>query len=378
MIVPLKSESVLTVIIPTRNRPVFLNRLMKYYRNLVSKHRLIIADSSDTESFEEAKHCLASLVRDYPIDHLEFPSGIPFELKLQQAYDRVDTPFVVTGSDDDFHIPKALQSAVTFLQSHNDYSVVHGDAALFSLSSAGAYGRIHSVGRYDQRSIEGLTGAKRLLDNLGQYSTNWYSVQRTKHLQESYAKVAASGWDSRFTELAASCLSIIKGKAKKLDCLFMVRQAHTGMTSVQENSVSDMFDWVSDPAWSIQYQKMRDCLAEELAAQDHISEDLARGFVKKAFWSFTAIGLKSKWASTYREESSELHSRLRRIAVRIPALRRAQRQVRSFLPGEENEVSLPALLRPGSKHHSDFMPIYRAITEVPSKIDSGDPEKDTS
>jgi hypothetical protein len=253
-----------------------------------------------------------------------------------------------------------------FLKDHDDYNVVHGDAALFSLEttgeSTGVNGQIHRVERYDQRSIDGASGASRLVDNLGRYCTNWYSVQRTRNLQESYAKVAASGWDTRFTELAASCLSIIKGKAKKLDGLFMVRQVHAEMTSVRENSSADMFDWVSDPEWSRQYEKIRECLALELTTQDQISEEAARGFVKKAFWSFTAVGLKAKWDSTYREEPIGLQSGLRRISSRLPAVRRALRRARSLRPGEGPEISLPSLLRSGSAYHSDFMPIYRAIT----------------
>jgi len=358
-----KTESDLTVIIPTRNRPVFLSRLMKYYRGQEPKHRMIIADSSDAEPYEESRQSLAPFEGEYPVDHLQFPAEIPFESKLQQAYARVETPFVVTGSDDDFHIPMALQSAATFLKDHDDYNVVHGDAALFALKSAGVSGPVNGVDRYDQRSIEGASGASRLLDNLGHYCTNWYSVQRTQNLQESYAKVAASGWDTRFTELAASCLSIIKGKAKKLDGLFMVRQSHTEMTSVGENSVADMFDWVAGPDWPRQYEKIRDCLALELSAKDQISEDTARGFVKKAFWSFTAVGLKAKWDSTYREEPTGLNSGLHRISGRLPAVRRALRRAGSLRPGEEPEISLPALLRAGSKYHAAFMPVYRVITE---------------
>jgi glycosyltransferase domain-containing protein len=110
MTVSSQTESALTVVIPTRNRPVFLNRLMKYYRSQATKHRTIIADSSDAELYEESRQSLAPFEGQYPVDHLQFPAEISFESKLQQAYARVETPFVVTGSDDDFHIPKALQT----------------------------------------------------------------------------------------------------------------------------------------------------------------------------------------------------------------------------------------------------------------------------
>ena len=54
---------------------------------------------------------------------------------------------------------------------------------------------------------------------------------------------------------------------------------------------------------------------------------------------------------------------------RIPLLKGTWHQARSFLPGDQNKISLPALLRPGSPYHADFMPIYRAVVNQPVSLD---------
>jgi len=53
-------SKMLTLIIPTRNRPHFLKRVLEYYKKTLWPYTLFIADASDPEYFEE----IASWVRD--------------------------------------------------------------------------------------------------------------------------------------------------------------------------------------------------------------------------------------------------------------------------------------------------------------------------
>ena len=355
----------LSLVIPTRNRPHFLRRLLQYYHDVGCSHQIVIADSSDAENLVLNQRVVDSFQTVLTIDHRVYKYDIEIREKLNDSLKHVHTPYTAVGADDDFLIPSSLGRAMEFLQEHSDYSIAHGDAVLFVLEENGAYGRIRDTSRYAQRSIENNTGAHRMLNHLTRYSPTWNSVQRTEFSREHYRKTVELETDLTFIELLPSTLSLIRGKTKKLDMLYMVRQAHGQQTSTNDREHQTIFDWIASPMWSGQYQNFQECLSLAIAQQDNISADQARSIVKRAFWSFTAIHLKSKWASTYRDESPGVHQGLRQIAARIPGLRTARRQLRSFLSGEENEATLPALLRPGSKHHSDFLPIYRAITEIP-------------
>jgi hypothetical protein len=161
------------------------------------------------------------------------------------------------------------------------------------------------------------------------------------------------------SELLIGCQSVIQGKVKELDCLYLVRQVHD-----RRYLAPDMFDWITSPNWLQSYELFRERLSEELAQQDEITIDQAREVVKQAFWAYLARGLGKKWASLYTQNGAGPRYRVRETARRIPGLRWAWRNGWSFLPGENNKMSLPALLRPTSPYHADFMPIYRAITST--------------
>jgi hypothetical protein len=135
----------------------------------------------------------------------------------------------------------------------------------------------------------------------------------------------SGGLDFRFGELLPSCLSVIQGKAKKLDCLYMVRQSNPVSEAHNPKGYS-IYGWIAETDWSDHYKHFRYCLAEELSRYDSISMEEAKHIVKYGLWLYLATVM--------------------------------------FNPQEQNDqLSLPAILRPSSFFHVDFMPVYRSITD---------------
>lgn len=359
------SSALISLIIPTQGRENLLERLLTYLSGRRSNLVVYIADDTSREFMPVRLNIIRRFQSRLQIIHLIYDECLPLIEKIAKATKEVVTPFAVIGADDDFVVPQTMERGALFLQVHPEYSAVHGDGILFSLKSGTASGEIASAGRYPQRTIEHRTGSHRLLDHMGQYSTTWYSVQRTEQLQENWQKAAGLELDIYFGELLPTCLSLIQGKVKKLDALYLIRQVHGDSTSASAVRQLDLFDWVTVPNWAGQYQLFCECLAEELVRQDGISLQEGREVVKRAFWSYLARVLMKKWQVRYEQDGSGFLSRLRAMARRIPALRGAWHKVRSFLPGEGKEMSLPRLLRPSSLSHADFMPIYNAITTPP-------------
>jgi len=178
-----------------------------------------------------------------------------------------------------------------------------------------------------------------------------------------YRDVALVSDKAFASELLPCSLSIILGKVKELNCIYLVRQVHE-----QRYLLPDMYDWMTSPDWLPSYQVFRNCLTKELVRQDGISLDEARAVVKQAFWSYLAKGFMKKWQGCYGQPRVSRRTRLLQAMRVIPGARQAWRGLRSLLPSQRDEMSLNALLDPSSPYHADFMPIYRSVTDPPPEF----------
>lgn len=355
-------RELITLLVLTKNRSEFLRRLLRYYSDLGFQGSISIADSSNAYHVEQTKNTVKRLDGAVRIVYQEFPH-FKFRRCMEKVTESVSTPYVAYLGDDDFLVPAGLEECVRFLETHRDYSAAHGVGAIFSLDSSGPYGRFRWVCRYPQRGIEAETASQRLFDYCASPFMPLFSVHRTEAWRVVYENVVpAMDW-SFADELLPSCVSVIQGKIKELDCFHLAFQEHD-----QRTVHPDLFDIVTDPTWAPSYQIFRDCLAEELVRKDGISVEGARAFVKQAYWLCLARVLTKKWEHRYASRTGDSGSWLRKSMRRIPGLTRVWRAMRSWTRRNEDEISLPALLRPSSPYHSEFMPIYQAVTHPPMDL----------
>src|SRR3989338_4602092 len=352
------TEDLLTLVIPTYNRPDFLERALRYYAAQQVRCPIVVADSSPSPAADANRRAADTRRPVLTIRYERYEPEIHVAQKIARALEDVPSPYAALGADDDFSIPASLERGAAFLASHPDYAMARGEAALVHLAPADDGRSIEAV-RYMQRGIEGSTGTARLLDHLAHYSMTFYSVHRTAWLRQTWRTVAALELDYAFVELLPSCLSVIQGKCKQLGGLFLVRQGHAAQTSV--NHLRDPLEWIGDSRWSGQQAAFRQALAEALIRQDGLGSAEAHEVVKRAYWACLAGLLAQKWQRRYGPQrvSARTVARWREIARRIPGLRSAWRSVRSRLPG--GEFAIEALCRPSSRYYPDFMPVYRVV-----------------
>jgi glycosyltransferase domain-containing protein len=371
----------ITLLILTMNRSHFLIRLLRYYRDLDFQGCICIGDSSDTSHVERTKKAIKALQGKLNIIYREYP---PFSHHkcMEQLLHVVPTPYVACIGDDDFLVPSSLEQCVLFLDSHQDYSAAHGVAGLITLDSNGVHGRVADASYYRQPVIEAASASQRLADHLRNYSVALFSVHRTETYRAMYRAASLIENKTIGGELLPCCISVVHGRIKELDCLYLIRQVYNPrypLPEAQEGNANEssvplnvaattyptMFGWMTSPDWQPSYEVFRDCLAEELAKRDEISLDAAREVVKKAFWLWLARALSKTWQEHYGQDGLGVRGRARGLGRRIPVLRLVWHTFRSSLPGEDNKMSLQALLRSTSNYHADFMPIYRAVTAPP-------------
>jgi len=243
---------------------------------------------------------------------------------------------------------------------------VHGRSGLFFQGSQ----EVRWVDPYPQFAIVDATASQRLRRYLACYSVTFYSVHRSEALSANLDAVSRHGLGAIYGwgEIALGCLSVIQGKAHMLDRLYMLREAHAGMDSWndQKGKTWSCLDWLVDETFMSRfgtYQGFRDCLAQALAQQDGLGLDEAQQVVKQAFWSLFTKEIVQEVQSRAGRHGAAFGPRLHEIARHIPGLRRTWRAVRSVMPGQDTAISLDALRRSSSRYHEAFMPIYRAITQ---------------
>lgn len=350
----------LTLVIPTRNRPYFLGRLLGYYALVGCPYPILIGDSSDGDCLAEVQRLEKTysarcqvLFNYYPHDPTLGPGGETTKLMVK-LLEQVKTPYVIFNQDDDLFVPKALEKCVAFLETHSDYSLAHGVALRMDIENGGPFGRILGTSEYPHRSYDFPKAEDRyLFYMMGRGGNAQFSVKRTPNCLEGWHLAYQLKLDNYFEEHFNNALAAIQGKFKKIEGLYLIRQTHPAMIS----RVKDFFDWVIDPSFSKNYHDFSKILSGALAKKDHIKEEEAFEIIRKGFWFDLANTLERKWKSKYIQKSFKLEVKK---CIKNSKINAVRMRIRSFLPS--GQLTLPALLRSSSPFHSDFLPLYKTIS----------------
>lgn len=347
-----------TLHIPTLNRSEFLERLLNYYADTNYQHWIFIGDASDEYHAARNRNNVRSLGSRLKIKYFHYP-GLSIAARLEQLGLLTQTPYCAYSGDDDFLCTSGIDRCLAFLASNPDYGAAHGKGIYLSLDRSGPYGKISVLGSYPQAVTDANTGKQRLKDyfNPSTYAV-LFSVHRTPNWQEMWRGLSSlQGVPDKyhFEEIIPNCLSLILGKMKQLDCLYLIHQRHPGSIGPP-----NIYDWITSAGWYPSFKLFHDRLLTELIRRDGISVEEAEEVIKRQFWPFLSRTLNEMWQlNTNRSPLT-----IRGLTRRIPGARRAWRAL--FWSTAQKEMSLPKLLNPSSPYQADFVPICRAITIPPS------------
>ena len=353
----------ISLCVPTFNRPAFIERLLRYYAATGFRHWIFIGDSSDGENATRTQRVVAWWEGRLQVRYEACP-GLSSCAALEHLSRLITTPYCAFLGDDDFLCPATLDRCEAFLDDHPDYGAAHGRAILFQLETPGPYGAMGTIEPYPLATLHADTGAGRLVEL---FTVSLYAVLNSVHRTDTWRAMFRglsdmAGVRNRNVfkdELIATCVSVIRGKIKALDGLYLMRQAHDSY------HWPHVYDWLTDPGWSPSYQAFRERLVEELWRQDGMNREQASATIRRVFWPYLAQAVTRAWRSEQVAQGRQGLSRLRAAAKRIPGLRRGWRSIRALIQRAWDPFSLPALLYPSSSYHADFMPMYRIVTEPP-------------
>lgn len=367
----------ISIFIPTKNRPEFLSRLLRYYHDTGFQGPIFVGDSSDPEQLAQAKLEISGLKDHITLAHLEMPDLNSVQC-VQKLIEMLETPYAAFVADDDFLVPSALEKCAEFLDDNPDYSAAHGLGSLITVEGNAAHGSMKGAGYFKQPIIEDDAAGARFTHLFQDYAVTMFSLQRLNVWQSLYRNTSGiSDWWRFGSELIECGRTVIAGKVKQLDCLHMIRQVHQPTQASDHDSekgpnvsainmsvttIRDTFDWITNPRWAASYKEFSRLISEELAEKDHIEVDEAALLVKQSFWKYLSDTLNRHWNGQFAQNGQGMKRRSKNLASNVPGIPWAFNQWRSARGNLNNRLSVEAMLRPSSPFHSDFMPIYRAIS----------------
>ena len=135
------------ILMPTMNRLDLFERTIGYYDSLNSPHPIYIGDASDSATAIQASNILKR-VKNLEVKHFHWEGldTLRTIVKLAEHANKENQYCAFTGNDDYF-IPSSLTASAQFLSENKTYRTVQGRAAIFTIDSPGAYGKINSLGQ---------------------------------------------------------------------------------------------------------------------------------------------------------------------------------------------------------------------------------------
>ncbi|MFA5156139.1 MAG: TIGR00180 family glycosyltransferase [Candidatus Omnitrophota bacterium] len=349
----------ITLIVPTLNRPDFIARILDYYEKVGYRHSIFIGDSSSGIHLERNKDTVAKSKNKVKVTYREYPNTNPTAC-FKSLLESVVTPYAAFLPDDDFFIPNGLEKCIEFLEHNPEYAGAHGIGIILNLESPGPYGKVKNASGYQQAVSREKTAAERVLAYSGNPTLPLFSIYRTAVWKRAFCNVTALA-DPAFTELLPSYLAIISGKIARLDCLYSVRQCHD-----RRYLLRDVYDWITGQEWFPSYQVFYRCVIEALMETDGIKIEEAQKIAKQAFWSYLSKIIPYKFHHQYIEDK-KIGRKIKALVQGIPGGHSCLSVFRKIRPAAGGNLSLPALLKKSSPHHRDFMPIYDLITDHAGK-----------
>lgn len=253
----------LTVVLLLKGRDDFTLRWFEYAKKYSMPYRVLIADGNATDGIAgklEAAgfrgHVSYEYVR-YPFDR----DIAAYHAKVLDSLSRVETPFVLLASNDDFYFFDEVARSVHFLETNPEFVTARGEIWDFSVSSHAANRRNRTSGNYIYGEIEGLkplythtsvlpdSALERAIDFASRYHSVWHDVARTEWLRRAFGMVVESNvTDLRYADLLVSFGAAVHGKILRGDGLFMLHQCHPDMAALTLAGDTPL-DWIAGKGW---------------------------------------------------------------------------------------------------------------------------------
>ena len=205
----------ITVLILTHERPLYLERILEYYREYSLK--ILVADSSLISGAEK--------INDPAVEYHHY-SGKTHGQKLAASLQCIQSKYTVMCADDDFTLPDAMITCIEYLEKNKDFAVAQGYSINYKKQEK--YSGNPELGAiYPNQKVHEIKMGpplERVAALFAHYRTVFCAVHYTKHLQIAYGSINDKFSNLFLNEYLSGILPLIFGNYIELPIFFQVRE----------------------------------------------------------------------------------------------------------------------------------------------------------
>jgi|SaaInlStandDraft_2_1057019.scaffolds.fasta_scaffold16554_2 glycosyltransferase domain-containing protein len=217
-------KKLLTIIIPTKNRPYLLDRSLSYYAEINFLARIVVIDSSDSILSKKTKKTCNKYDKNLTIDYTHVGVNTEVSDKHYIAADMVDTPYILSVGDDDFPLESAINKILLKLEKDSSIVAAFGERmAITQIDSktsgfkwVGAYPNYSGISITNNNALDRI---RRIPIPMWQQYPN--SIFRTEPYREAY-KMVRNLEHTQYAEFFTLSFILAHGKWVKYNILFAV------------------------------------------------------------------------------------------------------------------------------------------------------------
>ena len=224
-----KFDSLLTVILPLKDRSRYTLRLMRYLDKHSFPFKIIIADGGCCKRIEQILSN-PTVFKNLDFDYIRYPyDKIYFDYykKIHSASISVNSRYCIFADNDNFYSIPGLRKAVEFLECNPDYDACQGLTIGFRLSSnCNYYSKGISFSRpLSHYSLEDSSAIDRLSAISNKNFASCYCLQKTTDLRAALSTLARNNPGNLYVAEAFLHFYLVSiGKIKCLDIPYLYRQ----------------------------------------------------------------------------------------------------------------------------------------------------------
>ena len=220
----------ISLLVPTKNRPSYVKRLLRYYSDLKFNGYIYILDGSN----KEYSRNIINFIKQLNNKKIIYFNDVGYPGMITKKYlSKVKTDYVVQLGDDDYIIPEGINNCINFLDKNPDFSAAHGEGLI--VTSSETPNKIDHIDTYVQTVRVENSAKERVFQHLSDNTQPNFSVFRTKIFEKILSPVP-NFEDSKLCPnrgisdyLIQTAMSVVCTKIKEVPGLYIVRQ----ITSVE-------------------------------------------------------------------------------------------------------------------------------------------------
>lgn len=263
--------------VPTRNRPRELHRLLSFLSYADNTHSVHVLDGSTREAQDQNSRMVGGFSF---AKHESYDPELHLGLRCANALRKVSTPYVVFCGDDDFVFPDALTQCAKYLDQHADYSVVSGNVLSLTYLHDKPLLR-YGVMLKNSFQFIGFTAHEHFLQRaLYSFAYSYlgtpplyYGLRRTDSTREAFYQMTG---DLKYSgvELLSNSIALIRGKVAILEFPFGLRDY--SCAAIREPERDNPGTYLSDDDMDF----IKPILTSALATEEKLSHELAEKYVE--------------------------------------------------------------------------------------------------